>query len=325
MRLKARERPAISSAVCASGTRTARSPPRTRSAAWISRPIGRAIWLAIMRPISTAANSTSSATSAKIQAKAICSQDRFWSSRSYSATAFSVRTMWSRICGSIGRPIISISGGVESSCTTARTLVWSAPGTTATSPGAGALGCPLRRRLDAEPGEQAGGSHHLASHRLVDDRLGQSAQRGLGRQDLGEGVRIDREHAAGARQIVGHLERHRPDVVLVFLEIAARGLQQLVERGAHGIVEPGLDAVMEEGGREHRDHDRGRDRDDAEQQDEPDMQSRTGRAAPPLDPDLRDPSGEHRPERQQHGKVGQHECRRRPPVPRRTGSRGRAA
>ena len=73
--------------LAASGTRAARSPPRTRSAAWISRPIGRAIWLAITRPISTAADSTSSATSAKIQPKAICSQERFWSSRSYSATA----------------------------------------------------------------------------------------------------------------------------------------------------------------------------------------------------------------------------------------------
>ena len=55
MRLKARDRPASSSPVGASGTRTPRSPPRTRSAALISVPIGRAIWLAMTRPISPAA------------------------------------------------------------------------------------------------------------------------------------------------------------------------------------------------------------------------------------------------------------------------------
>ena len=43
MRLKARDRPASSSRVCPSVTRTPRSPPRTRSAALISVPMGRAI------------------------------------------------------------------------------------------------------------------------------------------------------------------------------------------------------------------------------------------------------------------------------------------
>ena len=71
---------------------------------------------------------------AKIQAKAICSQDRFSSSRLYSAAACSVRVMWSRICGSTGRPIISISGGVDSSCTTARTRAPSPAFSSTTSP-----------------------------------------------------------------------------------------------------------------------------------------------------------------------------------------------
>ncbi len=134
MRLNARDSPATSSRVAASGTRTARSPARTRSAAVISRPIGRAIWLASTSPISVAASSISSATSAKISASVICRPERLRSSRLYSATAFSVRTMWSRIAGSTGRPIISISVGVDSSATTARTRVESEPPSTTTSP-----------------------------------------------------------------------------------------------------------------------------------------------------------------------------------------------
>ena len=81
MRLNARDSPASSSPVAGSFTRTARSPLRTRSAALISIPTGRAIWLAMISPISPAASNTSSATMAKIQANAICSQDRFSSSR----------------------------------------------------------------------------------------------------------------------------------------------------------------------------------------------------------------------------------------------------
>ena len=134
MRLNARDSPATSSPVAASGTRTPRSPARTRSAAVISRPIGRAIWLASTSPIRIAASSTNSATNAKINASVTWSPKRFWSSRLYSATAISVRFMWSRICGSTGRPISSISAGVASSDTTARTLVESSLPSTTTSP-----------------------------------------------------------------------------------------------------------------------------------------------------------------------------------------------
>ena len=134
MRLNARLSPATSSSLAVSGTRTVRSPPRTRSAARINPPIGRAIWLASTRPINTAAISTSSAMSAKIIANVICSLVRLSSSRLYSATACSVRTMWLRISGSTGRPISSISGKVEPSCTTARTRFSSGDPSTATSP-----------------------------------------------------------------------------------------------------------------------------------------------------------------------------------------------
>ena len=80
MRLKARDRLATSSSAEPSCTRVERSPPRTRSAATISRPIGRASWLASTRPISTAAISTSSAAMAKIMTKVICRPERLRSS-----------------------------------------------------------------------------------------------------------------------------------------------------------------------------------------------------------------------------------------------------
>ena len=161
MRLNARDSPATSSCVGDSGTRTPCSPPRTRSAALISRPIGRAIWLAITRPISTAADSTSSATRAKISAKVICSPERFSSSRWYSATACSVRFMWSRICGSTGRPIISIRGGCELSSISARTRVASPVSSTTTSP---VRACSIAQAgggSTPRPGEQARRGHHL--------------------------------------------------------------------------------------------------------------------------------------------------------------------
>ena len=66
MRLKARLSPASSSSAAPSATRAARSPARTRSAATISRPIGRAAgWRD--EPDSTAASSTSSATTSEDQ------------------------------------------------------------------------------------------------------------------------------------------------------------------------------------------------------------------------------------------------------------------
>ena len=59
MRLKARDRTAISSGSRAVSTRALRSPPATRSAAWTSRDTGAAMPVATVTPTQIAPTSTS--------------------------------------------------------------------------------------------------------------------------------------------------------------------------------------------------------------------------------------------------------------------------
>ena len=165
-----------------------------------------------------------------------------------------------------------------------------------------------RRLGNAQPAHQPGRGHHLPGDRLIDQRLGQAAERRLGSENVGEGVRVLGHQHAGAAEIIGHRQRVAADRVAVLGEVALAGLQRLVQCGADAVVEPGLDAVVEEGGGEDRDHDRGGDGDAAEQHHQAHVQPGARRAAPPLHPDARQPPGQRRAEQQQGDQIGKHQA-----------------
>ncbi len=169
----------------------------------------------------------------------------------------------------------------------------------------GQVGDVSRRLGNAEPAHQPGRGHHLPGDRLVDQRLGQATQRGLGGENVGKRVRILGHQHAGAAEVVGHRQRVGTDRVAMLGEVALAGLQRLVQRGAHAVVEPGLDAVVEEGSGEDRDHDRGGDGNAAEQHHQQNVQPGTRRAAPPLHPNAREPPGQRRAEQQQRHQIGE--------------------
>ena len=163
----------------------------------------------------------------------------------------------------------------------------------------------LGRQLDPHAGEQSGRGEHLPGQRIVDHRLGEAAQRRLRAQHLDEHRWIGGQELAGARQVVRHFQRDRADIVAVFVQVAARDLQQLGHRLADRIVEPGLDAEMEERDGEARHQDGGRHRHAAEQQHQPDMQPRAGGTAAALHPHAGEAPGQHGDQQQYRREVGQ--------------------
>ena len=90
----------------------------------------------------------------------------------------------------------------------------------------------------------------------------------------------------------------------MFLQIRSGNLQGLRQRRPHGVIEPGLDAIVEERHREASHDDRRGHGDAAEQHDQPDMQLRTGGAAPPLHPHTRQPHRENSSQQQQQRQIG---------------------
>ena len=282
MRLKARDRLATSSSAEPSCTRVERSPPRTRSAATISRPIGRASWLASTRPISTAAISTSSAAMAKIITKVICRPERLRSSSTYCATAL------------LDGLLVRQHRGVERAADQQHPALAEVERHQRPHPLAAGqhrdLAEPrlgdrlLARRVEGEGGGEAGVRDHALRRRVEHHRFRQVAQRGVGGEHAREGDAAVGQQHAGARQVGGHGERVAADGVAVLLQVAAAGLEARLQRGAHPVAEPGLDAEVEEHRREDRDQQRRHHRHAAEQQHQPDMQARAGGAAPALRP-----------------------------------------
>ena len=94
----------------------------------------------------------------------------------------------------------------------------------------------------------------------------------------------------------------------MLLQIAARNLEQLVDRLAHRIIEPGLDAEMEEGDGKTGHHYGRRHRHATEQQNQPDMQARTGGTAAALDPHAGQACRQHRAEQQDRRKIAENEA-----------------
>jgi hypothetical protein len=89
----------------------------------------------------------------------------------------------------------------------------------------------------------------------------------------------------------------------MFVQIGFSDGQRFGYCGTHSVAEPGLHAKAEKKIGEAGDDDRRQYRDKAEQHDQPDLQSRAGKAAPPLGPDLDQALGDHRTERQQQDQV----------------------
>ena len=208
MRLNARDRPASSSPVGASATRT-REVAAAHAFGGVDQPPDRPRDL-----IGQHQADQHRGQQHQQRHDARRSRRRRSAARSGSGRAAGIRRPPARCAscdrgsaGSTGRPIISISGGVESSRTTACTRVPSPAASTTTSPPCACDGHALRRQLDAHAGEQPGRGQHLPGQRIVDHRLGQAAQRRLRRQHLGEHRRIGGQELAGARQVVGHLQR----------------------------------------------------------------------------------------------------------------------
>ncbi len=140
-------------------------------------------------------------------------------------------------------------------------------------------------------------------------RLAQRAQRRLRLDDLVEALRIDAEDCGVAVEIARHADDVGADRLLVLVQIGLGDGERFRQRGAHALAEPRLDAEAEQHVREHRDDDRRDHREQAEHQDEADMQPRAGQAAPPLGPDLHQPPGDDREERQDQDEVEQQEQR----------------
>ncbi len=150
--------------------------------------------------------------------------------------------------GSTGRPIISISGGVEFSCTTARTRVAvvgvrapprrrCAP---ARSPSAAAGRRRARRTARPRPSPARSPARRSPPR---SGRAARSAWPALRRRPLGRSA----EELPGPRQVVGHAPaRRRGCCCGAPPGSRGRPAATLVQRGADRVVEPGLDAEMEE-------------------------------------------------------------------------------
>ncbi len=129
--------------------------------------------------------------------------------------------MCSRITGSTGRAITSISAGLASSPIATTALHRLAVGTVQDRHLAGPRHHRhrARRNRDAEPAQQPGRHQHLVGARVVDRRLVQAA-RVLLVASTWPRARGRHIAACGLGQIVGHAERVGADVVVVLLQVA---------------------------------------------------------------------------------------------------------
>jgi hypothetical protein len=169
--------------------------------------------------------------------------------------------------------------------------------------GRGFLERPGRNRLHRQRGAERRLAQHVVRALGEHQGLGQTA---LAHLVLDEGAQPLRRagEAIGIAVDVGRdFERIGADILLMLLEIGLGDRAGFFDRRADLVAEPGFHAEAEEQVREDRDDDGRRDRDHAEQHDQPDVQARSGEPPSALGPDLDQPLGHDRAEHQQQHEI----------------------
>ncbi len=160
-----------------------------------------------------------------------------------------------------------------------------------------------RNRIDLQQIGEAGARPHRAAA-VEHDGLGQLAHARLEIDDSVEQAGIALERHDVAAEILRHGQHVGADVLLVLVEIRLRHRDGFLQHRAHLCAEPGLQAEIEEQDGGERDDDGRHHGDEAEQANHSDMQPRSRRAAPPLDPERDDPPCDDDGEQQEDDQVG---------------------
>ncbi len=216
MRLKARDSEANSSSLSPAGTRAARSPPRTRSAAATSEAIGFAMRVAKVRPTQTAPVSSNRPTAEEDQGEC---------DLVIRALAFKLLVLGDRTLGllhMVDDIRIDEAAGIKIDVAIALEPHQGADaiviviGHHRDVAGARRGERPIRHRLQFEREAEAGAREQMPLP-VEDDRLGQRAQRRLRAHHFIETLRVEAQEIGVAVEVVRHADDIGADRLLMLV------------------------------------------------------------------------------------------------------------